>query len=106
MYTGYFWPLICFRSRTLLLVYLDEAFAYTGRLFDQNTGLQNNLIRWYDASTGRWLTEDPIGFAAAMRICIATWAMATTFLLAGSATTSSGAKRQSTEIPAGIVFES
>jgi RHS repeat-associated protein len=44
--------------------YLDEAFAYTGRFFDSATGLQNNLNRWYDASTGRWLSEDPIGFAA------------------------------------------
>jgi RHS repeat-associated protein len=43
--------------------YLDEAFAYTGRFFDQTTGLQNNLNRWYDASTGRWLSEDPIGLA-------------------------------------------
>jgi len=24
--------------------------------------LQNNLHRWYDASVGRWLSEDPIGF--------------------------------------------
>jgi RHS repeat-associated protein len=44
--------------------YVDEAFAYTGRLFDQTTGLQNNLNRWYDASVARWLSEDPIGFAA------------------------------------------
>lgn len=43
---------------------MDEAFAYTGRLLDQTTGLQNNLNRWYDASIGRWLSEDPIGFAA------------------------------------------
>ena len=43
--------------------YLDAAFAYTGRLFDQTTGLQNNLNRWYDASIGRWLSEDPIGFS-------------------------------------------
>jgi len=28
---------------------------------DQATGLQNNLNRWYDAVTGRWLSEDPIG---------------------------------------------
>jgi uncharacterized protein RhaS with RHS repeats len=25
--------------------------------------LQNNLNRWYDPSVGRWLSEDPIGFA-------------------------------------------
>jgi RHS repeat-associated protein len=33
-------------------------------MFDTETGLQNNLHRWYDPGTGRWLNEDPIGFAA------------------------------------------
>ncbi len=32
------------------------------RPFDAATGLQNNLNRWYDPATGRWLSEDPIGF--------------------------------------------
>jgi RHS repeat-associated protein len=44
--------------------YVDEAFGFTGRFYDKATGLQNNLHRWYDASTGRWLSEDPIGFGA------------------------------------------
>ena len=44
--------------------YLDEAFAFTGRYFDKATGLQNNTNRWYDPMTGRFLSEDPIGFAA------------------------------------------
>jgi RHS repeat-associated protein len=44
--------------------YVDVAFRYTGRYFDDETGLQNNLHRWYDASTGQWISEDPIGFAA------------------------------------------
>jgi RHS repeat-associated protein len=44
--------------------YVDEAFAFTGRYFDKSTGLQNNLNRWYDPDVGRWLSEDPIGFAA------------------------------------------
>jgi RHS repeat-associated protein len=44
--------------------YVDEAFAFTGRYFDKSTGLQNNLHRWYDPNVGRWLSEDPIGFAA------------------------------------------
>ncbi len=44
--------------------YIDAAFAFTGRLFDATTGLQNNLHRWYDPTVGRWLSEDPIGFAA------------------------------------------
>ncbi|MEM9828735.1 MAG: RHS repeat-associated core domain-containing protein, partial [Planctomycetota bacterium] len=39
-------------------------FGYTGRLFDSETDLQNNLNRWYDADTGRWISQDPIGFAA------------------------------------------
>ena len=37
-------------------------FAYTGRALDQATGLQNNLNRWYDSITGKWLSENPIGF--------------------------------------------
>jgi RHS repeat-associated protein len=44
--------------------YVVVAFAFTGRYLDADTGLQNNLHRWYDASVGRWLSEDPIGFAA------------------------------------------
>ena len=40
----------------------DCLFAYTGRALDQTTGLQNNDNRWYDAITGRWLSQDPIEF--------------------------------------------
>jgi RHS repeat-associated protein len=43
---------------------VDCLFGYTGRQFDQDTGLQNNLNRWYDAKVGRWASEDPIGFGA------------------------------------------
>ena len=43
---------------------IDHLFAFTGRAFDESTGLQNNLNRWYDPQAGRWLSEDPIGFAA------------------------------------------
>ncbi|REJ69682.1 MAG: hypothetical protein DWQ31_03500 [Planctomycetota bacterium] len=43
---------------------VDHLFGYTGRAFDEATGLQNNLHRWYDPVTGRWASEDPIGFAA------------------------------------------
>ena len=39
-------------------------YLYTGREFDAATGLQYNRNRWYDAATGRWLSQDPIGFAA------------------------------------------
>ena len=43
---------------------VDCLFGYTGRLHDSATGLQNNLNRWYDSSTGRWLSRDPVGFNA------------------------------------------
>jgi len=39
-------------------------FGFTGRPFDADADLQWNLHRWYDPQTGRWLTEDPLGFAA------------------------------------------
>ncbi|MDO4584596.1 MAG: RHS repeat-associated core domain-containing protein [Planctomycetia bacterium] len=37
-------------------------FGYTGKAFDADTQLQNNINRWYDSATGRWLSTDPIGF--------------------------------------------
>lgn len=42
---------------------IEQLFGYTGKALDEETGLQNNLNRWYDASVGRWISEDPIGFA-------------------------------------------
>ena len=46
-------------------VSVTTLFGFTGRPLDSDTGLQNNLNRWYDAETGTWISEDPIGFAAA-----------------------------------------
>ncbi len=43
---------------------VGEVFAFTGRMRDDVTGLQNNLNRWYDPGLGQWLSEDPIGFEA------------------------------------------
>ena len=43
---------------------VDTIFGYTGRFLDDDTGLQWNLNRWYDPEVGRWVSEDPIGFAA------------------------------------------
>jgi RHS repeat-associated protein len=39
----------------------DFLFGYTGKLFDEATGLQNNLNRWYDSTVGRFLSQDPLG---------------------------------------------
>jgi len=43
---------------------VDSLFLFTARPFDQDSQLQNNLNRWYDARVGRWLSEDPIGYDA------------------------------------------
>ncbi len=43
---------------------VDLLFAFTGRPLDRDTGLQNNLHRCYEPANGRWISEDPIGFAA------------------------------------------
>lgn len=42
---------------------VDVSFGYTGRFHDSVTGVQYNLNRWYDPAVGRWISEDPIGFA-------------------------------------------
>jgi len=43
---------------------VDHLFGYTGREWDSAVDLQYNRARWYDPAIGRWLSEDPIGFAA------------------------------------------
>jgi RHS repeat-associated protein len=43
---------------------VDTIFGYTGRYFDDDTGLQWNLNRWYDPNVGRWISEDPADFEA------------------------------------------
>ena len=39
-------------------------YAWTGRELDNETGLQYNRARYYDATTGRWMSQDPLGFDA------------------------------------------
>jgi RHS repeat-associated protein len=43
---------------------LTPHFAYTGREWDPDSGLYYYRARWYDPKTGRFLSEDPVGFAA------------------------------------------
>ena len=39
-------------------------YAWTGREIEVETGLQFNRARFYDPSIGRWISKDPLGFAA------------------------------------------
>ncbi|MBX7166843.1 MAG: RHS repeat-associated core domain-containing protein [Pirellulales bacterium] len=47
---------------------VDQAYLtryqFTGREYDSATGQQYNRARWYSPHAGRWMSEDPIGFAA------------------------------------------
>ena len=41
-----------------------DRFKFTGREYDDLTDLYYYRARWYDANTGKFLSEDPLGFAA------------------------------------------
>jgi RHS repeat-associated protein len=41
-------------------------FLYQGQYYDQETGLAYNRFRYYDASTGLYVSQDPIGLAGGM----------------------------------------
>ncbi|MBI1918575.1 MAG: RHS repeat-associated core domain-containing protein, partial [Planctomycetes bacterium] len=41
-----------------------DRFAYTGAELQSDLGAQLHDLRWYDPRTGRWTSEDLIGFAA------------------------------------------
>jgi RHS repeat-associated protein len=43
---------------------LANPILFTSREFDAETGLYYNRARYLDPSTGRWTTQDPLGFAA------------------------------------------
>ena len=49
-------------SKTSTTAADNTMFAYTGKWTDPVSGLQWNINRWYDAPTGKWISEDPIGF--------------------------------------------
>jgi len=42
---------------------LSTRYQYTGREYDSFTGLYFYRARWYDANLGRFISQDPIGFA-------------------------------------------
>ena len=45
---------------------LTNPFQYTGREFDSETGVYFYRARYYDAKTGRFISEDPSGFEGGM----------------------------------------
>ena len=43
-------------------------YGFTGRERDQATGLMFHRARWYDPQSGRFLTQDPIGFGGGLNL--------------------------------------
>lgn len=41
---------------------LEQSWRFPGQYLDAETGLHYNLRRYYDAETGRYVSEDPLGF--------------------------------------------
>ena len=41
-----------------------DRYGWTGRELQAETDLQYNRARWYDSATGRWQTQDALGFGA------------------------------------------
>lgn len=60
--TTYTWDYDSFGNLTASTGSITNAFRYTGREFDAETGLYYYRARYYDASAGRFTSEDPVGF--------------------------------------------
>jgi RHS repeat-associated protein len=52
------------RSEDVLSKNRGNRYGFTARELDSVTGLQYNRARWYDPKTGRWTSQDPLGFDA------------------------------------------
>ncbi|MFO0868567.1 MAG: RHS repeat-associated core domain-containing protein [Pirellulales bacterium] len=46
----------------------DTRYRYTGREYDESTDLQYHRARYYDPSTGRFLSQDPTGFSGGINL--------------------------------------
>ena len=43
---------------------VDLEYGFTARFTDPLTGMTHHQFRWYDPQLGKWISEDPLGFAA------------------------------------------
>jgi RHS repeat-associated protein len=53
-----------FGNATHTTITVADQFGYAGGLNSYDTRMEQFGARWYDAATGRWMSEDPIGFGA------------------------------------------
>ncbi|MCK4843144.1 MAG: RHS domain-containing protein, partial [Methylococcales bacterium] len=55
-----------FGETTLLTEIIDNDLRFPGQYFDSEINLYYNYFRYYDPSTGRYITSDPIGLAGGL----------------------------------------
>jgi len=59
-----------FGEAVVLIATVENPFRFPGQYYDQETGLHYNYFRYYDPTTGRYVTPDPIGLEGGINLFV------------------------------------